>query len=95
MGKQLVINMTGIENLAEEFYSSIFGDPWHGSSVKFILDSVNPEKINFKVSPSTHSIEEIILHMWAWTEEVTAAYLANHQKNRRWVIGLWHRIIST
>lgn len=80
MGKQLDINMTGTENLAEEFYSSIFGDPWHGSSVKFILDSVNPEKINIKVSPSTHSIEEIILHMWAWTEEVNSRLLGESPK---------------
>lgn len=67
--------MSRIKNLAEGFYGSIFGDPWHGSAVKFILDLVNPDKINIKVSPSTHSIKEIILHMLAWTEEVQSRLL--------------------
>ncbi len=75
MGKQLVVNMTRTENLAEEFYSSIFGNPWHGSAVKIILESVNQDKINIKVSPSTHSIAEIILHMLAWTKEVNSRLL--------------------
>jgi hypothetical protein len=80
VGKQLIINMKQTEILAEELFISIFGDPWHGSSVKMILESVNPDKINIKVSPSTHSIEEIILHMWAWTIEVNNRLLGAKPK---------------
>ncbi|MEW6508460.1 MAG: hypothetical protein AB1432_12010 [Bacteroidota bacterium] len=58
------------EILAEEFYNTIFGEPWYGSSVKKILESANLNKSKKRVSTSIHSMEEILLHMCAWTEEV-------------------------
>lgn len=60
------------ESLAEEYYSTIFGDPWYGSSVKSILEVVTKNNSKVKIAPNTHSIEEILLHMWSWTEEVNS-----------------------
>lgn len=60
------------EYLAKEYYDSIFGDPWFGFSVKSILEFVTKKNSKVKITPNTHSIEEILLHMWSWTEEVNS-----------------------
>lgn len=56
--------------LADELYNAVFGDPWHGSSIKKILEGITADQALKRPVPNSHSIIEILLHMWAWTEEV-------------------------
>lgn len=58
------------ELLVKEIYSSVFGDPWHGSSIKKILENINDTDAIFYVSKGSHNILEIVLHMWSWTDEI-------------------------
>ncbi|HJU67520.1 MAG TPA: DinB family protein [Gemmatimonadaceae bacterium] len=47
------------------------GDPWHGSSRASILADVTAEEAVRHAAPAIHSIWELVLHMTAWTQEVT------------------------
>jgi uncharacterized damage-inducible protein DinB len=47
------------------------GDPWHGSSRASILADVSGEEARTRPAPAVHSIWELVLHMTAWTREVT------------------------
>ncbi|WP_374166743.1 DinB family protein [Arcticibacter sp. MXS-1] len=47
------------------------GHPWYGSSVTDILSQVDPSYAFEKIGEA-HSMAELLLHMIAWTEEVTA-----------------------
>lgn len=68
------------EDLAFEYFKTIFEDPWYGLSVKGILESITTEKSKVKITPGTHSIEEILLHMLAWTKEVNCRLLGSISK---------------
>jgi uncharacterized damage-inducible protein DinB len=48
------------------------GDPWHGPSVKKVLDGVTAETAAKKPLPHAHSIWELVIHMTGWTREVAA-----------------------
>jgi len=62
--------MNRSEKLSIELYNSVFGDPWHGSSVKDILEKISLEKTFLKPISSAHNIIELTLHLDAWTEEI-------------------------
>ena len=47
------------------------GDPWHGSSRASLLADVTSEEARRRPAPAVHSIWELVLHMTAWTQEVT------------------------
>lgn len=47
------------------------GDPWHGSSRASLLADVSAEEAQRRPAAATHSIWELVLHMTAWTREVT------------------------
>ena len=63
--------------LQEELLRSVFIDPWHGASLKEILENVLPEKVIIKPDSNTHSIIEITLHINSWTEEVLSRFNGN------------------
>ena len=48
------------------------GDPWHGPSVKKVLDGVTAAAAAKKTVPNAHSIWELVIHMTGWTREVAA-----------------------
>ncbi len=58
------------ESLIDDLYASVFGDPWYGPSIKRIYDTIPEETAFAKQFENIHSISELTLHMWAWTEEV-------------------------
>jgi uncharacterized damage-inducible protein DinB len=60
------------KNLADELYNTVFGDPWHGASMQKILENITAEQAVKHPITGAHSIIEILLHMWAWTEEVNS-----------------------
>jgi uncharacterized damage-inducible protein DinB len=64
--------MKQTKHLAGELYNTVFGDPWHGSSIQKILENITAEQAIKSPVSDAHSIIEILLHMWAWTEEVNS-----------------------
>jgi uncharacterized damage-inducible protein DinB len=47
------------------------GDPWHGSSRAALLAGVSADEARRRPAPDVHSLWELVLHMTAWTREVT------------------------
>ncbi len=54
--------------LLREIYD---GDPWHGPSLAAVLGGVTPEAAAARPIAGRHSIWEIVLHLAAWTREVS------------------------
>jgi uncharacterized damage-inducible protein DinB len=48
------------------------GDPWHGPSVKKVLDGIDASLAARRPPGGVHSIWEVVLHMTGWAREVTA-----------------------
>jgi len=69
--------MNRSEKLSNELYNSVFGDPWHGSPIKNILEDISSKKAFLKPIPSAHNIIELTLHLDAWTEEVLNRFNGN------------------
>ena len=47
------------------------GDAWYGASVRAALDGVDARMATTRHLPGAHTICEIVLHLTAWTREVT------------------------
>jgi uncharacterized damage-inducible protein DinB len=47
------------------------GDAWHGSSRASLLADVTADEARRRPAPAVHTIWELVLHMTAWTREVT------------------------
>jgi uncharacterized damage-inducible protein DinB len=62
--------MTTAENLEKELTNVLFGSPWYGPPIYDILAEVTFESAYEKLAGVRHTIAEIILHMFSWTEEV-------------------------
>jgi uncharacterized damage-inducible protein DinB len=58
--------------LGEDLRKVYDGDPWHGSSITDVLKGIDAETAGLKSIPHGHTIWEIVLHMTAWTREVTS-----------------------
>lgn len=69
--------MSRSEKLSNELYNSVFGDPWHGSPVKNILEGISFEKAFLRPIPSAHNIIELTLHLNAWIEETLSRFNNN------------------
>lgn len=63
--------MTQAELLADELDRAWRGDPWHGPSLEKILDGVDAAGAAARPIPDAHTIWELLLHLTAWTGEVT------------------------
>jgi uncharacterized damage-inducible protein DinB len=59
-------------NLIDELKKAYNGDAWHGNNVLNLLLKTNPQKAFTHPIPNSHSIAELVLHLTAWTEEVTS-----------------------
>jgi uncharacterized damage-inducible protein DinB len=58
--------------LREDLRKVYNGDPWHGSSITAVLKGVDAEAATLRSIPRGHNIWELLLHMTAWTREVTS-----------------------
>ena len=63
--------MRETERIGDELRRAYDGDPWHGPSVRDVLDGVDVVIATRRVWPGVHTIGELVLHMTAWTREVT------------------------
>ncbi len=76
-----------IETLVKELNRVMFGNPWYGSSIKNILDSVFYADAFKYANNYTHSIAELALHILAWNEETLSRFEGNEPKEP--AIGDW------
>ena len=64
--------MREIDRILEQLERSYDGDAWFGSSVRAALEGVDARIATTGPLESTHTIAEIVLHVTAWTREVTS-----------------------
>ncbi len=57
--------------LADQLRRGYDGDPWHGSSLTRILAGLDAGAAGARPLPAAHCIWAIVLHITAWTREVT------------------------
>jgi uncharacterized damage-inducible protein DinB len=63
--------MRETNRIADELRRAYDGDAWHGPSVRTNLESTDVRIATARYVPAGHTICEIVLHMTAWTREVT------------------------
>jgi len=63
--------MEETERILDQLERAYDGDAWFGSSVRAALEGVDARAANARPIPSAHTICEIVLHVTAWTREVT------------------------
>jgi uncharacterized damage-inducible protein DinB len=61
-----------LEALRHDLHQLWDGDPWHGSSIKTVLDGIDADTAALRPLPHAHTIWELVLHMTSWTREVTS-----------------------
>ena len=60
------------QDIAELVERIVHGDPWHGPSVKKVLDGIDAALAARRPPGGVHTIWELVLHMTGWAHEVTA-----------------------
>jgi uncharacterized damage-inducible protein DinB len=63
--------MADTDRLANELQRVYSGDAWYGPSVRKALDGVDTQMATARPLAGGHTIAELVLHMTAWTREVT------------------------
>lgn len=58
------------DRIAEELRRAYDGDAWHGPSVREALAGVDARTAAARPATTSHTIQEIVLHMTSWTREV-------------------------
>jgi uncharacterized damage-inducible protein DinB len=58
--------------LQTQLETILYGKAWYGQPIYTIIESVSFEAAYEKPAGASHTIAAILLHMLAWTEEVTA-----------------------
>ena len=56
------------ESLVASLRAHFDGQPWHGSSLRDIVASVDPSRAYVRPSPEVRSIAELLAHTIAWIE---------------------------
>lgn len=59
------------QRIADLIDRVLTGDPWHGPSVRQVLDGIDAALAARTPPGSAHSIWEIVVHMTGWAGEVT------------------------
>lgn len=60
-----------IDRIVEQLQRAYNCDAWYGPSVRAALEGVDARQAAARPAPAAHTIREIVLHMTAWTREVT------------------------
>ncbi|HTJ51028.1 MAG TPA: DinB family protein [Cyclobacteriaceae bacterium] len=64
------IELMEIQSIISLLQKSYEHDPWHGPSIKDILEGITEEQ-SLRHLPNTHSICELVAHMIVWREFVS------------------------
>ena len=67
--------------LAEQVRAALAGPAWHGASLDENLNGLTAEQAAARPVAEGHSIWELVLHLTAWTGEVTRRLA---RTERRW-----------
>ena len=59
------------DRILDELRRAWDGDPWHGDSLNSILHGLTADAAAARPLPHAHTAGEIVLHLAAWTREVT------------------------
>jgi uncharacterized damage-inducible protein DinB len=59
------------DRIVDQLQRMYDGDAWHGPSVRAALHGVDATMAAARPVPHGHTISEIVVHMTAWTREVT------------------------
>lgn len=57
-----------IQHIIKLLQASFTGEPWHGRSLKALLEEVTPQMALKKPGPGSHSIAELVYHLVTWRE---------------------------
>jgi uncharacterized damage-inducible protein DinB len=60
-----------IDRIVEQLQRAFNGDAWYGPSLRSTLEGVDARQAAARPASNAHSICEIVLHVTAWTREVT------------------------
>lgn len=63
---------TDLEALCQDLHELYAGSPWHGSSIKTVLEGIDSDTAALRSIPHAHTIWELVLHMTSWTREVAS-----------------------
>ena len=63
--------MREAERIVDQLQRMYDGDAWHGPSVRAALEGIDASMAADRPLPGGHTICELVLHMTAWTREVT------------------------
>ena len=69
--------MTETQSIIDELRQAHDGSPWHGSSRADLLLGVTAAEAARRPISEAHTIWELVLHMTAWTSEVTRRMLGH------------------
>ena len=58
---------TECRRIADQLRRAFAGDPWHGPSLRDLLNNVTPKQADARPLTSAHSIWELVLHIQVWT----------------------------
>jgi len=61
--------MGEIERIRKQLARTYSGDPWHGPSLRSVLQDVDAAKAKSRPLSAAHSIAELAAHILAWREE--------------------------
>jgi uncharacterized damage-inducible protein DinB len=61
-----------LEALRRDLKEVYDGSPWHGSSIKTVLEGIDADTAALRSIPHAHTIWELVLHMTSWTREVAS-----------------------
>lgn len=53
--------------IADQLRRAFSGDPWHGDSLRKLLDGVTAQQASSRPVASAHTIWELVLHVEIWT----------------------------
>ena len=82
--------MSERERIAEQLQRAYDGDAWYGPSVRAAIDEVDARMATARPVLAGHTICEIVLHMTAWTREVTRRLqvgIAREPEQGDWPVG--------
>lgn len=65
--------------IADQLHQALEGDPWHGPSLRVLLEGVTAVQASAHPIPSAHSIWELVLHLTSWTNMARRRLAAREQ----------------
>ncbi len=95
--------MRETDRIVEQLQRAYNGDAWYGPSLRSALEGVDARQAVARPEPNRHSICEIVLHVTAWTREVTRRLrvgIAQEPADGDWPAvtaisdGGWHAILA-